>query len=99
MYIGTHLIPKLLSTGREVTVLGRKKTLLQELPEGVSYVSGNFGQCDLITRLLDQHQEVIHLAYAAVPNSSFENPLADLMQMEFRDGPPRTREWLTSYHG
>ena len=79
-YIGAHLIPKLLSTGRHVTVLGRKKTLLHKLPEGVSYVSGNFGQYDLICQLLDRHQEVIHLAYATVPNTSFENPLADLMQ-------------------
>ena len=30
--------------------------------------------------LLEHHQEVIHLAYTTVPNTSFENPLADLLQ-------------------
>ena len=79
-YIGTHLIPKLLATGRRVTVLGRRTTPQHALPEGVAYVSGDFGQRNLISSLLDSHQEVIHLAYATVPNTSFENPLADLLQ-------------------
>ena len=79
-YIGTHLIPKLLDTGRSVTVLDKTATPLNELPGSVVYVSGDFGQQDLICDLLDSHQEVIHLAYATVPNTSFENPLADLLQ-------------------
>jgi UDP-glucose 4-epimerase len=61
-------------------VLGRKATPQHELPEGVTYISGDFGQRELISGLLDRHQEVIHLAYATVPNTSFENPLADLLQ-------------------
>lgn len=79
-YIGAYLIPGLLATGRKVTVLGRKATPLQELPEGATYISGDFGQRELISDLLDCHQEVIHLAYATVPNTSFENPLTDLLQ-------------------
>lgn len=79
-YIGTHLIPELLAKGRRVTVLGRRPTSPQELPRGVGYISGNFGERDLIRRLLDGHQEIVHLAYATVPNTSFENPLADLLQ-------------------
>ena len=46
----------------------------------VTYISGDFGRHELISGLLECHQEVIHLAYATVPNTSFENPLADLMQ-------------------
>lgn len=79
-YIGVHLIPQLLATGRQVTALGRRREPRQELPQGVAYESGDFGGRDLIRRLLDTHQEVIHLAYATVPNTSFENPLADLLQ-------------------
>ena len=78
-YIGMHLIPELLAAGRRVTVLD-KKPIPPELPKGVSYVAGDFGQRDLISGLLDGHREVIHLAYASVPNTSFENPLADLLQ-------------------
>lgn len=79
-YIGTHLVPKLLATGRRVTVLGRKPVPPHELPAGVTYISGDFGQRELLGNLLDSHQEVIHLAYSTVPNTSFENPLADLLQ-------------------
>ena len=79
-YIGAHLVPQLVATGRRVTVLGRNATPRYELPVGVDYVVGDFAQSELICRLLDTHQEVIHLAYATVPNTSFENPLADLLQ-------------------
>lgn len=79
-YIGNHLIPALLATGRRVTVLCRRATPLHELPEGVVYISGDFGRRDLICDLLERHREVVHLAYATVPNTSFDNPLADLQQ-------------------
>ena len=78
--IGSHLVPMLLATGRSVTVLGRKESPLHKLPTGISYVSGDFGQREFITELLDSHEEVIHLAYATIPNTSFDNPLADLLQ-------------------
>ncbi|MDH2917879.1 MAG: NAD-dependent epimerase/dehydratase family protein [Sideroxydans sp.] len=79
-YVGGHLVPQLLETGRRVTVLGRSASSRYALPIGASYESGDFGDDKLIARLLDTHQEVIHLAYATVPNTSFENPLADLLQ-------------------
>lgn len=79
-YIGFHLIPKLVSAGRKVTVLGRSKSPRYELPINVDYVAGDFSQHGLICDLLDKHQEVIHLAYATVPNTSFDNPLSDLLQ-------------------
>jgi UDP-glucose 4-epimerase len=68
-YIGRHLVPQLIATGWHVTVLGRSSKPRYELPDGAAYVVGDFGQHDLISRLLDMHQEVIHLAYATVPNT------------------------------
>lgn len=79
-YIGSYLVPQLVALGRHVTVLGRSKTPHYTLPLGVVYLQGNFAQNDLISSLLDKHQEVIHLAYATVPNTSFDNPLADLLE-------------------
>lgn len=79
-YIGSHLVPQLIATGRQVTVLGRSATPRYDLPAGVVHVAGDFAQHELLSRLLDTHQEVIHLAYATVPNTSFVNPLADLLQ-------------------
>jgi UDP-glucose 4-epimerase len=78
--IGAHLVPKLVQSGRRVTVLGRGATPVHLLPKGVSYISGDFGNHVLIKSLLDINNEVIHLAYATVPNTSFDNPLADLLQ-------------------
>lgn len=79
-YIGTHLVPLLLAAGRNVTVLGRRQAGDVHLPEGARYVMGDYGQGDVLRSLLDTHQEVIHLAYASVPNTSYEDPLADLLQ-------------------
>jgi UDP-glucose 4-epimerase len=79
-YIGAHLVSQLIATGRRVTVLGRSSTPKYVLPAGALYVAGDFAQHDLICRLLDANHEVIHLAYATVPNTSFANPLADLLQ-------------------
>lgn len=79
-YIGSHLISGLLASGRRVTVLGRSQLPRYPLSVEVEYCCGDFGELELIGRLLDKHQEVIHLAYATVPNTSFDNPLADLLQ-------------------
>jgi UDP-glucose 4-epimerase len=79
-YVGSHLVTQLAATGRVVTVLGRSATPKYDLPDNVNYVVGDFSQLDGLSRLLDEHQEVIHLAYATVPNTSFDNPLADVLQ-------------------
>lgn len=63
-----------------MTVLGRSATPRHDLSAGAVYVAGDFGNIDLIRRLLEGHEEVIHLAYATVPNTSFDNPLGDLLE-------------------
>lgn len=79
-FIGSHLVPRLLAGARKVTVLGRRATPQHALPVGSTYVTGDFGNADLIRSLLESHDEVIHLAYATVPNTSFDNPLGDLLE-------------------
>lgn len=79
-YIGHFLVAQLVASGRNVTVLGRSAKPRYEVPLGAKYIAGDFAHKDLICNILNTHQEVIHLAYATVPNTSFENPLADLEQ-------------------
>lgn len=71
---------ELLYRGRQVSVLDQSASKHSGLPEGCDYISGDFGNHDQICPLLDSHSEIIHLAYATVPNTSFENPLSDLQQ-------------------
>lgn len=79
-FIGSHLVPRLLLAGRKVTVIGRSATPRHDLSTGATYVTGNFGDANLLRNLLENHDEVIHLAYATVPNTSFANPLGDLLE-------------------
>lgn len=79
-YIGAHLISRLLETGRRVTVVGRNEMPQGSIPVEATYCSGDFGSHDIIAPLLDKNEEVVHLAYATVPNTSFDSPLADLLQ-------------------
>jgi len=60
--------------------VGRRTTPGQALSAEAAYVSGDFGNVDLIRSLLETHDAVIHLAYATVPNTSFDNPLGDLLE-------------------
>ena len=63
-----------------MTVLDRGKGPLGPLRCGITYVSGDFGDPDMITDLLKSHDEVVDLAYATVPNTSFSDPLSDILQ-------------------
>lgn len=79
-FIGGHLVPLLINSGRRVTVLGRSAAPRTTLPAEATYVSGDFGNAALIRSLLAAHEEVVHLAYATVPNTSYANPLGDLLE-------------------
>ena len=79
-FIGSHLVPKLLDSGRNVTVIGRSSAPRHALPDEATYVSGDFARLDLMRSLLERHEEVVHLAYATVPNTSYDNPLGDLLE-------------------
>lgn len=79
-FIGAHLVPLLLASGRRVTVIGRSAQPRIALPNGVRYVAGDFADSETIRQLLSTHAEVVHLAYATVPNTSYDNPLGDLLE-------------------
>ena len=77
-FIGSHLAGQLLASGREVTVVGRRPTLRYSPPNGVRYLAGDYGNREFLRRLLDEADEVVHLAYATVPQTSFEDPVRDI---------------------
>jgi UDP-glucose 4-epimerase len=79
-FIGSHLTRKLVISGRSITVLDQKTISDQDKLPGVTYITGDFSDADLISQLVPEHDEIIHLAYATQPNTSFDAPLTDLSQ-------------------
>lgn len=77
-FIGSHIVEKLILQKRRITVIGRNVFPSRKLPEGVHYVSGDYGKKGFLTDVLRGVDEVIQLAYASVPKTSFENPLSDI---------------------
>lgn len=78
-FIGRHVVDLLISNGHQVTVVGRKPFLTSPLPEGVRYVSGDYGDRKLLKDVLKDTEEIINLAYSTVPKTSFENPVQDIL--------------------
>ena len=77
-YIGRHLTKCLAGQASQLTVLGR--TAAPPAGAQVHHVQGDYTDPALLGPLLDAHDTIVHLAYATVPNTSFNDPLADLQQ-------------------
>lgn len=77
-FIGRAVVQELLGLGREVVVLGRKEVPEEVLPAGVEYVV-NDGSDELLRQVLRRADEVIDLAYATVPQTSFQDPVHDIL--------------------
>lgn len=79
-FIGLHLVRLLCSDRRrQVVVAGRCKTAPEGLPEAAKYCCADINNDAALLPLLDEADEVIDLAYATVPKTSFDDPVHDLM--------------------
>lgn len=78
-FIGSHLVEILRKQGRQLTVVGRNSHPSRNLPEGVRYLAGDYGDRYFLTGVLQGMEEVICLAYTTVPKTSFENPVDDIL--------------------
>lgn len=76
-FIGSHLASLLAQSGRDVQILGRS-ALTQAQVSGTQYIQGDCNDEDLLEDLIQSNDEIVHLAYATVPNTSFNDPLLDL---------------------
>lgn len=77
-FIGTWLVRELLASGREVIVLGRRPGPPPDYPAGVRYVAGGHGDTTL-RALLAEIDELVDLAYATVPQTSYADPVFDIL--------------------
>jgi UDP-glucose 4-epimerase len=77
-FIGSHLAALLAAKGRRLTVVGRSAVPLRKLPPGAQYASGDYADLQFLRKVLAQADEVIDLAYATVPQTSFADPVFDI---------------------
>lgn len=79
-FIGSHFARLIMTQGaRNVIVVGRSAAPRLPLPDGVTYLQGDAGDASFMGTLLDQCDEVVDLAYATVPKTSFEDPVHDVL--------------------
>jgi len=76
--IGKRLAKKLLELDRSVIVLDRSPPAAPV--DGIEYVVGDYGDESTFSGVIGKCDEIIDLAYASQPKSSFEDPLSDLNQ-------------------
>jgi len=77
-FIGIEVSRLLREAGGDVVILGRGKEPLA-LPAGCRYVQGDYANLGLLRTLLTPGCDVVSLAYATVPKTSFGDPTFDLL--------------------
>lgn len=78
-FIGSHLVELLMARGsRNIIVAGRQPHTRFPLAAGAHYVQGDIGATGFLQGLLEQCDEVVDLAYATVPKTSFDDPILDV---------------------
>ncbi len=80
-FIGRAVVDSLLAQNRRVVVIGRETEPLPALPAGVHYVCSPADDNGAVLRaaLSTGVDEVIDLAYATVPGTSFQDPVNDIL--------------------
>ncbi len=78
-FIGVQVARLLVETGRNVVVVGRRSKPDALLPPSVTYVSGDYGNRGIFREVLADVDELVDLAYATVPQTSFADPAFDIL--------------------
>ncbi len=77
-FIGSRVSNLLAEAGREVVALGRRPEALYRLSDKVKYIAGDYKDRALLRELLAGAEELIDLAYATVPKTSYDDPVYDI---------------------
>jgi len=79
-FIGRSLSRALLRTGRNITIVGRRSPeSISDLPGDCRYISADIGNRSQLRSVLEPGCELIDLAYATVPKTSYGDPIFDLL--------------------
>jgi UDP-glucose 4-epimerase len=77
-FIGTWLVRALLASGRDVTAMGRSAAPPPGFPAAARYVAGDYADRGRLRETFGGVDEVIDLAYATVPQTSYADPVFDI---------------------
>ena len=78
-FIGSQVSQALIESGRDVTIVGRRSPGPQISALNCRYRSADLGNRGQLREILEAGCEVIDLAYATVPKTSFGDPAFDLL--------------------
>jgi len=78
-FVGREVVKILVASGRRVRIVGRSSKPACEIPKHVEYLSGDISDNGFSKTVLHNVNEVIDLAYASVPKTSFEDPVQDIL--------------------
>ena len=79
-FIGRSLAELIVRTGgRKIIITGRSNHAKWNLPDGVSYQKVSIDDLTGYETLLDWADEVVDFAYSSVPQTSFDDPIRDVL--------------------
>lgn len=78
-FIGSHLVQLLVQQGKSVLVIDKEIRSSMPLPPEVKYIAGDYGDRSFLRSALSGVDEIVDLAYASVPKTSFESPAKDIL--------------------
>jgi UDP-glucose 4-epimerase len=78
-FIGREVVLQLLARQRQVVVIGRRAQPVMPLPAQVRYIANPDHNEELLLDVLKQCDEVIDLGYSAMPQTSFQDPVRDIL--------------------
>ncbi len=76
-FIGSHLAARLSETRAVVVVDARAQPSLP-LPASVEFMGAHYDAPGFLQGLLREDDDIVHLAYATVPKTSFDDPVEDI---------------------
>lgn len=78
-FIGSHLIETAIEKkNKDIIVIGRNIKPKLDINKNIEYICIDPANILALSKVLDQCNEVIDLAYATVPKTSFEDPILDI---------------------
>ncbi|MCT0209045.1 NAD-dependent epimerase/dehydratase family protein [Synechococcus sp. CS-1332] len=78
-FIGAHVSQALIDSGRDVTIVGRRPPGTHTASLACTYCCADLGNRAQMREILEPSCEVIDLAYATVPKTSYGDPVFDLL--------------------